>query len=505
MGSLAPGLALTPFLTQGARAQAVASPTVTEDAYTVRNVAVDVTAASAVAARDQAILQAEHKGFAELATRYGETPAQIARVGDREIALMVQGFEVQSEQTSAVRYVGTLTIRFKLAAVRARFGTTAMTHLRPAQPPVETASAATPIAAEPAPTAPGGASSLDTPTPMTGAAAPPGPGGASALSPSTATAATAISAAATPTAPVTKSKPVLVLPVLQTGSSDPVLWEDRTSWRSAWENLASTKGLVPILVPAGELDDIADISAKEAVSGAAAPLTKIGTRYGAAEVVVAFVQVSGRTVDPATGFTVTLVHQAIDPSYQGLTSPTPSVVVPPVEHETGSRLLTRSVKAVITTLEDEWRRADTGGTAPAPMAPAVAAAAAPPGAAQNRIVVTIPLQSLGDWLETRRRLGQVGAVVRADVLGLSKEQARVALSFAGDADGLRNALAGQDLALSPAGGADDTSRAMAQSPGFGGSGVLVTPLVGSGAAAAPQADYELRWMRGAELAAPTRP
>jgi hypothetical protein len=89
-------------------------------AFTVRNVSVDRTAVSAAAAREAALLDGQRAAFRRLLERlvpqanYGRLPA----LSDARISDLVQNYEVQSERTSAVRYIATLTYRFKPDDVR---------------------------------------------------------------------------------------------------------------------------------------------------------------------------------------------------------------------------------------------------------------------------------------------------------------------------------------------------------------------------------------------------
>lgn len=89
-------------------------------AFTVRDVPVDRTAVSAAAAREAALLDGQRAAFRRLLQRlvpqanYGRLPA----LSDAQISDLVQNYEVQSERTSAVRYIATLTYRFKPDDVR---------------------------------------------------------------------------------------------------------------------------------------------------------------------------------------------------------------------------------------------------------------------------------------------------------------------------------------------------------------------------------------------------
>lgn len=85
--------------------------------YTVEGVEVDVTAANAVKAREEALKQAQVKAFEQLArTTLGEDGMASYTMPDADTVMaLVQDFEVTNEQLSARRYKGTFTVRFRPA------------------------------------------------------------------------------------------------------------------------------------------------------------------------------------------------------------------------------------------------------------------------------------------------------------------------------------------------------------------------------------------------------
>lgn len=88
--------------------------------FTVHGVRVDVTAASAVAARTEAFEKAQQDAFKMLAERLlPESEAQEFQVPpSTTISPMVKDFEITGEQLSRVQYIGTYTFRFKESAIR---------------------------------------------------------------------------------------------------------------------------------------------------------------------------------------------------------------------------------------------------------------------------------------------------------------------------------------------------------------------------------------------------
>jgi hypothetical protein len=101
-----------------------AAPAMAALPYEVMGVPVDVTAADAATARDQAIVEGQRKAFTMLMERLlgTEQAATIPTPDDAQLSRMVQDFEVESERLSSVRYIGVMTFRFDAAAVDAAMG-----------------------------------------------------------------------------------------------------------------------------------------------------------------------------------------------------------------------------------------------------------------------------------------------------------------------------------------------------------------------------------------------
>jgi hypothetical protein len=87
------------------------------DPYTVGGVDVDVTSASATAAKDQAITQGSRKAFQTLIERL-VAPGDRARVPNVDGADYVSDYAIGQERASRVRYIAALTVHFNAGAVR---------------------------------------------------------------------------------------------------------------------------------------------------------------------------------------------------------------------------------------------------------------------------------------------------------------------------------------------------------------------------------------------------
>ncbi len=223
----------------------------------------------------------------------------------------------------------------------------------------------------------------------------------------------------------TQSKPVVVLPVYQL-AGDIMLWEDNNPWRETWLRLPPSHGLTPLAVPLGDLQDIAQLRARQALDGDAAAIGAIANRYGAGDGVVAFARVG---LDAKTGtqdLLVTLIRHG--PA---------AIEALPLEARFASRpgesmtdLFGRAVEESAKLIEDDWKLqnvVDYGR--------------------KGILAITIPVQSLRDWVTVQRRLGSVPLVTRVEKVLMSITEVRVNLHHVGGADKLITALQQADMSL----------------------------------------------------------
>lgn len=220
-----------------------------------------------------------------------------------------------------------------------------------------------------------------------------------------------------------RSKPTLVLPIDQTGST-PILWQTGTAWRQAWADLAPRQGgLVPVTVPFGEAADVTDIGVEQAMAGDATALRRIADRYGAGDVAV--VAVNG-TVE--AGLTVTVSLHPATGSAESF-SLTQSAL-PADTGEAVNPTLRAAVEAVTHRLEERWTAATQ-----------IAAGAL------SDLKLTVRFADQAGWLSIRKRLGSISTITQTNITSLSRNGAVLDLRHAGDIGQLRTALAQRDLVL----------------------------------------------------------
>jgi hypothetical protein len=109
-----------------------------DESFSVAGVAIDKTAATAAQARDSGITDGQTRAWRKLIERValGGDTGRLLGFTDTEIAPLLEGFEVEKETSSAVRYLGTLTYRFRPASVRALLRQAGAEELRAAPKPL---------------------------------------------------------------------------------------------------------------------------------------------------------------------------------------------------------------------------------------------------------------------------------------------------------------------------------------------------------------------------------
>lgn len=221
----------------------------------------------------------------------------------------------------------------------------------------------------------------------------------------------------------TPSKPVLVLPVYREAGAL-LLWDTPNPWREAWDAQPPATGLVPMILPLGDLSDIAAIGAEQAAAGDQQRLTAIAKRYGTDD---ALVVLASRSVDFQGGATleVTISRYGSPGGEQTLVN-----TFSAKSEESVPALLNRAAREIMIEVEDAWKRdnqLDFGRPA--------------------LLAVSIPVSGLADWLAIRQRLSGVASIRQAEVVLMSRSEVRANLHFIGSAEQLALALAQADLVL----------------------------------------------------------
>lgn len=222
----------------------------------------------------------------------------------------------------------------------------------------------------------------------------------------------------------TRSKPVVVLAVWG-GGEDAELWGDPNPWRQAWAKSDLDTGLVPLMVPLGDLDDIRAVDSAQALQPDKEALQKIAAHYEADDVLVTQVRLAGDL-------------EASNASMQVISSRfgTPELertLVNNVQQQAGEKLedmLARAVQGVVRDVEESWKRVNLLRFE-----------------RRQSIVVRVPIDGLQRWIDVRQRLDSAGRVTAARVDRLSRVRAQLEVDFSGTVEQLRVALLQENLVL----------------------------------------------------------
>lgn len=261
----------------------------------------------------------------------------------------------------------------------------------------------------------------------------------------------------------TRSKEVLVVPVFDTGDGA-TIWLEPGDWRAAWLARPANSGLVPLILPLGDVMDMAAIRPGEALAPSREALMRLAGRYGTEEIVVAsaYLQLAeppplldGNPDDEGGAAGGADGAESADGTATGLTEkrrvrgPVEGAILQLTVHRVGvaaerttsellrgapsdSRqdLLARAVKRVLAQVEGGWKQANMLRFG-----------------RQNKLRIVVPLNGLSDWVEMRHRLGELAVVANVELATLSRDQADVLLHYFGETEQLMLGLEQSDLAL----------------------------------------------------------
>lgn len=221
----------------------------------------------------------------------------------------------------------------------------------------------------------------------------------------------------------TRSKPVLVLPVLQM-DGQALLWEPTNTWRQAWTAHPLPAGLVPFVLPSGDAADAGAIDAAAAVAGDGAHLEAIAQHYDGADVLV-----TRAALKTAGAHTLDVASARYTPGSPGDPQHWIGSYVA-TAGESDADLMARAAAGVDAQVEEAWKSANLlnyGQT--------------------GTLTATVPVSGLDGWVAVRQRLAGVPAIERTDILSLDQQGAHIVLHYFGDSAQLRLALAQRNLDL----------------------------------------------------------
>jgi Uncharacterized protein conserved in bacteria (DUF2066) len=229
----------------------------------------------------------------------------------------------------------------------------------------------------------------------------------------------------------TISEPIVLLPVYR-GSGGAQLWPEGNPWWQAWAEQLDPERLVRLVLPLGDLQDMATVTADQAMTGDQSALAALAQRYGSDDVlaVIATPRGGGAT-GPAGGAAAGPPVLQLEMRRAGAAQANPAETFQGELGQTLDGLMAEAVIGLQDTLDERWKNAnllryDQGGL----------------------MVVDIPIARLSDWVEISRGLEGLTEVADVEIATFARDNVRAEIRYIGDQVRLEQALGRIGLGLS---------------------------------------------------------
>ena len=230
-----------------------------------------------------------------------------------------------------------------------------------------------------------------------------------------------------------RARPLVVLPILRSKGRD-VLWEDTTPWHHAWADEAKNAGLVPMIIPEGDLDDVAKITTSEALSGNPEKIQLMMQKYEADGVLVALLEAD---LDATDGKVVPHVEVRKFDATGQIQEPSKFDLPPITSASAVADILSNGAKQVMGQAERGWRQSNKAVAGPS-----------------NFLPIDVSVPTLAAWTQIRNKMKMVSPVVGAHIVTMTRGLVHAEIEFRGDVPSLQKALGDKGLLLQqgPTGG-----------------------------------------------------
>jgi len=220
----------------------------------------------------------------------------------------------------------------------------------------------------------------------------------------------------------TASMPVVVLPLYET-EQGARLWQDDNPWWQAWADHMDPEQLLRLVLPLGDLEDIATVSVAQA--GDPVALGNLAARYGAdSTLLVTAAAIGGASPEDVRAVRLDARRIGeIEQQGQPLT-----LAVGP--DQPLDQVLGQAVEQIQAGLDEQWKSAnllrfDQGGT----------------------MLAGVPIARLADWVAVKRGLERLPEVSEITITSFARNQVGLEIRYVGDQFRLEQALARLGLAL----------------------------------------------------------
>jgi len=218
-------------------------------------------------------------------------------------------------------------------------------------------------------------------------------------------------------------QPVVIVPVfIDQGGIN--LWGEQNPWLEAWSKREKFSAVTPIVVPLGDLKDVATVDGKQVVAGEVSGLHELARRYGGSGVVVATMRRdSSNPMSPMT----------FEASMVGLEGGAEPLSQTRQSTNQGSPILQfdQAIDQIVKQLEGQAREETKVVNINA----------------ENQMLARIPLENHLSWSKIQQSLKSSGEIKQLVVKGVSRRQATVLLTYRGSTATLESALGARGLQL----------------------------------------------------------
>ena len=218
----------------------------------------------------------------------------------------------------------------------------------------------------------------------------------------------------------TASAPLVVLPLYRPAGA-PRLWPDDNPWWQAWAEHLDSERLLRLVLPLGDLEDMATVSPDRAMAGDTDALSALAARYAADDALVVI----------ATPREATPLALELEVRRNGIEAANPPETLLARPEETLEDLMAAAVTGLQDSLDERWKSANLLRYDQA-----------------RSMVVDIPIARLSDWVEISRGLQGLPEVDRVEVAAFARDNVRARVRYLGDELRLEEALGRLGLALS---------------------------------------------------------
>lgn len=223
------------------------------------------------------------------------------------------------------------------------------------------------------------------------------------------------------------SLPVLVIPFYREGNILS-LWSSQNPWKNAWSSIAGRRGLVPVVVPVGDISDMQSLSPENASVNDWSGISDLLERYDAQETMITVahpVYEYAENTEYLSGLEVNIYSiQGYSPVF------VKSFKLDKKSDEEDSQIFNRAATDIRNRLQKMWKEMTL----------------ADPNQ-QNNITLRVAYSNIREWVAIKKIIESINAFENVDVVSVTGSFAEIAVSFRGDINRLRIALAQNKIAL----------------------------------------------------------